>query len=181
MLPVINHDEMVGRVRLFAVLSLGIGLNYVFMNIMPQYAQISIVSNEAFASGNKGEFNGADFMIRNFGIGDDGNPFLTVEGKAGGTIPDKEDTGYAYVFVTDNGTYAVSSDWMYTKWHTHELTLDEKNCVESMNMNGRQGAYVGDDVKVTKTGATKVDKVMTAEFIIDNNFICANKIFDSAP
>ena len=119
MLPVINHDEMVGRVRLFAVLSLGIGLNYVFMNIMPQYAQISIVSNEAFASGNKGEFNGADFMIRNFGIGDDGNPFLTVEGKAGGTIPDKEDTGYAYVFVTDNGTYAVSSDWMYTKWHTH--------------------------------------------------------------
>ena len=40
-----------------------------------------------------------DFMIKDFGIGNDGNPFLTVEGKAGGTIPDKEDTGYAYVFV----------------------------------------------------------------------------------
>ena len=38
-------------------------------------------------------------MIKDFGIGNDGNPFLTVEGKAGGTIPDKEDTGYAYVFV----------------------------------------------------------------------------------
>ena len=25
------------------------------------------------------------------------------------------------VFVTNEGTYAVSSDWMYTKWHTHEL------------------------------------------------------------
>jgi len=70
---------------------------------------------------------------------------------------------------------------MYTKWHTHELTLDEKNCVQSMNMKGGQGAYVGDDVRVTRTAATKVDKVMTAEFIIDNNSICANKIFDSAP
>ncbi|MFI5425273.1 MAG: hypothetical protein ACHQXG_10845 [Nitrososphaerales archaeon] len=40
-----------------------------------------------------------DFMIKDFGIGNDGNPFLTVEGKAGGTIPDKEDIGYAYVFV----------------------------------------------------------------------------------
>jgi len=50
-----------------------------------------------------------------------------------------------------------------------------------MNMKGGQGAYVGDDVRVTRTAATKVDKVMTAEFIIDNNSICANKIFDSAP
>jgi hypothetical protein len=59
--------------------------------------------------------------------------------------------------------------------------VSEKNCVESMNMNGGQGSYIGDDVEVTKTGATKVDKVMTAEFIIDNNSICANKIFDSVP
>jgi len=48
-------------------------------------------------------------------------------------------------------------------------------------MKGGQGAYVGDDVMVTRTSATKVDKVMTAEFIIDNNSICASKIFDSAP
>jgi hypothetical protein len=139
------------------------------------------INNIAFAGQNKGKFNKDDFMIKDFGIGNDGNPYLTVAGKAGGSTPDKEDAGYAYVFVTDNGTYAVSSDWMYTKWHTHELTLDEKNCVQSMNMKGGQGAYVGDDVKVTRTGATKVDKVMTAEFIIDNNSICASKIFDSAP
>jgi hypothetical protein len=127
-------------------------------------------------------FNKDDFMIKDFGIGDDGNPYLTVEGKAGRTIPEKNDTGHAYVFVTDNGTYAVSSDWMYTIWHTHELTLDEKNCVESMNMNVG-GANVSDVVKLTQTNATKLDKVMTTEFTINNldGSICATKIFDSAP
>ena len=141
----------------------------------------SSVNNIAHAANSQTKFNKEDFTIKEFGIGDDGNPYLTVEGKAGGTIPDKEDSGYAYVFVTNNGTYAVSSDWMYTKWHTHELTLDEKNCVESMNMNGGEGTYIGDNIKVTKTGATKVDKVMTVEFIIDNNSVCASKIFDTAP
>ena len=134
------------------------------------------------AAAAKVNFNKDDFMIKDFGIGDDGNPFLTVVGQAGGTTPDKENNGYAYVFITDNGTYAVSSDWMYTKWHTHELTLDEKNCIESMNMNVG-GANVSDAVKVTKTNATKLDKVMTAEFTINNvdGSICATKIFDSAP
>jgi hypothetical protein len=173
---------MVRRVRLFAVLSLGIGLIYVLSNMIPQYAQISVVNNIAFAGGNNGKFDAADFMIRNFGIGDDGNPFLTVEGKAGGSKPGKENIGYAYVFVTDNGTYAVSSDWMYTKWHTHGITLDDKNCVTSMDMNvGRPD--VSNAVKVTNTNAAKVYKVMTDEFTINKNdgSICATKIFDSAP
>lgn len=72
---------------------------------------------------------------------------------------------------------------MYTKWHIHELKLDEKNCVESMNMNAGAGAEVSDTVKVTKTNATKLEKVMTAEFTISNEdgSVCATKIFDSAP
>jgi hypothetical protein len=40
---------------------------------------------------------------------------------------------------------------MYTKWHIHELKQEEKNCVESMNMNAGAGAEVNDTVKVTKT------------------------------
>jgi hypothetical protein len=144
------------------------------------FVNTSIVNNIAHATKLQTKFNKEDFTIKEFGMGSDGNPYLTVEGKAGGTIPGKEDTGYAYLFFTDNGTFAVSSDWMYTKWHTHELTLDERYCVESMNMNGGQGAYIGNDIKVTRTGATKVDKVMTVEFIIDNNSVCASKIFDTA-
>ena len=34
----------------------------------------------------KVNFNIDDFMIKDFGIGGDGNPFLTVEGKAGETV-----------------------------------------------------------------------------------------------
>lgn len=128
------------------------------------------------------KFSKSDFMIKDFGIDNDGNPFLTVEGNAGATVPQKENTGYAYVFVTDNGTFSVSSDWMYTKWHTHVLKLDEKNCVESMDMNARVGTHVGEMVKVTEAYATKVDKVMTVEFTVNNNngSVCATKIFDSA-
>lgn len=146
------------------------------------YLNTAVINKIAFAGGNKSRFNEGDFMIKDFGIGDDGNPFLTVEGKAGGTLPQKENLGYAYVFVTDNGIYAVTSDWMYTKWHTHVITLDENNCVVSMNMNKGTGAEVSDRVKVTGTNAIKVDKVMTAEFSINNldGSICASKIFDSA-
>ena len=72
---------------------------------------------------------------------------------------------------------------MFTKWHTHTLKLDEKNCVESMIMNADVGAEVDNTVKVTKTNATKIDKVMTVEFSISNadGSVCATQVFDSAP
>ena len=135
----------------------------------------------AFALGKKNKFNEGDFMIKDFGVGVDGNPFLAVEGTAGGTIPHTKNVGYAYVFVTDKGTYAVTSDWMYPQWHTHGMTLDKNNCVVSMNMKG--GAEVRDMVKLTKTNATMVDKVITAEFIVNNSdgSICEVLTFDTAP
>ena len=76
--------------------------------------------------GGKNKFNEPDFIIKDFGIGNNGNPFLPVERTAGGTIPQKENSGYAYVFVTNNGTFLVSPDWLYPQWHTHELTLNER-------------------------------------------------------
>jgi hypothetical protein len=135
-----------------------------------------------FALTNNSKFNEGDFMIKDFGIGDDRSPYISVIGTPGGTVPDKDNIGYAYVFVTDNGTYAVSSDWMYPNWHTHQLTLDEKNCVKSMNM-GVGGAEVRDTVKLTNTHQHWVRKVMTAEFTLNDSdgSICATKIFDSAP
>jgi hypothetical protein len=70
---------------------------------------------------------------------------------------------------------------MYPKWHTHKITLDEKDCIGSMDMKG--GAEVSNMVKVTKTNASEVNKVMTAEFTIndDDGSICPTRIFDSAP
>jgi hypothetical protein len=63
------------------------------------FVNTSIVNNVARAAKSQTKFNKDDFMIKDFGIGNDGNPFLTVELKAGVTISDKEDTGYVYVFV----------------------------------------------------------------------------------
>lgn len=181
MSDVLNFGKVVLCAHRCILIFIGIGFTYVFLNTVSLYDQESFMNNIAFAVDNTEKFNEADFIINDFGIGSDGNPYLTVVGKAGGTIPQSEDTGFAYVFVTDSGTYAVSSDWMYPKWHTHELTLDENNCIVSINMKG--GAEVGNMVKVIKTNAARVDKVMTAEFTINNHdgSICATKIFDSAP
>ena len=137
--------------------------------------------NISFAGSNEGKFNESDFMIKDFGIGSDGNPFLIVEGTAGGTIAQKENTALMYIFVTDNGTYGAMSDWSYTKWHSYGITLDENNCMITLNNKG--GAEVDDVIRLTKTNATKVDKVMTAEYSINDSdvSICPTKIFDSAP
>jgi hypothetical protein len=137
--------------------------------------------NNAYAGAKKSKFDKDDFMIKDFGFGDDGNPFLIVVGNPGGSTPQNENTGYAYVFETDKGTYAVTSDWMYPKWHTHKITLDENNCIGSMDMKG--GAEVSNMVKVTRTNASEIDRVMTAEFTINDNdgSICPTRIFDSAP
>lgn len=138
------------------------------------------VYKTVFAGAKKTKFNGADFKIKNFGIDKTGFPFIDVEGTPGGTVPQKENIGYAYVFETNKGTFAVSSDWMFPQWHTHEITLDEKDCVKSMKMNSG-GTEIADVVKLTKTNATHVDKVMTAEFALgeSDGSICASKIFDS--
>ena len=137
--------------------------------------------NISFAASNERKFNESDFMIKDFGIGSDGNPFLIVEGTAGGTIAQKENTALMYIFVTDNGTYGAMSDWSYTKWHSYGITLDENNCMITLNNKG--GAEVDDVIRLTKTNATKVDKVMTAEYSINDSdvSICPTKIFDSAP
>ena len=58
----------------------------------------------------------------------------------------------------------------------------DRRATHGMNMNAGAGAEVSDTVKVTKTNATKLEKVMTAEFTIsiEDGYVCATKIFDSA-
>lgn len=132
--------------------------------------------------------NEADFKIKDFGI-INGNPWVIVEGKAGGSIPQNASLIYAYTFVTDNGTFAVMSH-LYedtdevendTQWHTHRVTLDDKNCVTEINDNG--DTQVNDLVKVTNVIVTNVSKVFTTELTLNNadSSICVNKVFDSAP
>jgi hypothetical protein len=132
--------------------------------------------------------NEADFKIKDFGI-KDGKPWLNVEGKAGGSTPQNASQIYGYAFVTDKGIFAVVSHGTEdssevandTEWHSHGVTLDDKNCVTKLNEDG--DAEVTDTVSIANTNATKVDKVMTAQLGINNAdaSVCVEKVFDSKP
>ena len=132
--------------------------------------------------------NEEDFKIKDFGI-KDGKPWLSVEGKAGGSTPQNASQIYGYAFVTDKGIFAVVSHGTEdssevandTQWHSHGVTLDDKNCVSKLNEDG--DAEVTDTVSVANTNATKVDKVMTAQLGINNAdaSVCVEKVFDSKP
>jgi len=158
-----------------------IGILLVFGTIGGLMSLSSIVAVSA-------QVNEDDFKIKDFGI-KDGTPWLTVEGKAGGSKPDNASQIYAYAFVTDNGIFAVVSHGVEdsaevandTEWHAHGVTLDEKNCVSKLNEDG--DAEVNDMVKVANTNATKVDKVMTALLGINNadSSVCVEKVFGSKP
>lgn len=134
------------------------------------------------------QLNEADFKIKEFGV-KDGKPWLTVEGKAGASTPQNASQIYAYAFVTDKGIFGVVSHGVEdsaevandTQWHSHGVTLDEKNCVSKLNEDG--DAEVTDTVGVANTNATKVDKVMTAILGINNADakVCVEKVFDSKP
>jgi len=132
--------------------------------------------------------NEADFKVKDFGI-KDGKPWLSVEGKAGGSKPQNASQIYAYAFVTDKGIFAVTSHGTEdsaevandTQWHSHGVTLDDKNCVSKLNDDG--DAEVNDMISVANTNATKVDKVMLAILGINNADakVCVEKVLDSKP
>ncbi len=49
-----------------------------------------------------------NITIRNFGINEEGNPSLEVQGQAGKFIPDGDEDFFACVFYTDKGIFAVT-------------------------------------------------------------------------
>jgi hypothetical protein len=167
--------------------------NYVILKrTLPLSAAFMAISAILMAGANsvlaQNSPNEADFKIKDFGI-KDGKPWLSVEGKAGGSTPQNASQIYGYAFVTDKGIFAVVSHGTEdssevandTEWHSHGVTLDDKNCVTKLNEDG--DAEVTDTVSIANTNATKVDKVMTAQLGISNAdaSVCVEKVFDSKP
>jgi hypothetical protein len=66
---------------------------------------IPLVISNAYAI----TFDKKDYMITNFGL-KSGNPFITVQGKAGGSYDPScgDECWDGYVFVTDKGTFQIS-------------------------------------------------------------------------
>lgn len=79
---ILNSDPSLRFANRYLILLIGMGVTYFFLH------------NLALAIDISEKFNQADFMISDFRIGNDGNPYLTVVGKAGGTVPQGEDTSY---------------------------------------------------------------------------------------
>lgn len=118
----------------------------------------------------KGDSAFKDFDIKNFGVDENGEAFVEVYGKAGGTLPSGEKTIFAYVIETDNGTYASDSheaqhaDDEVTanlSWHGHLVVLDSQGCVEEVDGFKSKAHLDGDRVSITETGAEEIQKVQT--------------------
>ena len=157
---------------LSAILALGAAASMV---TMPVYA----------ASDPRGDVTSGnpDFDINSFGRDSQGNPYLTVFGNAGETVPEQAGVIYAYIFFTDNGIYAVTSHVLEdstevgndVKWHAHKITLLDDTCVTSVLEDG-WAVVEGKRVTVAGSGASSVSSVMTAEL----TGICVTEVFDEA-
>ena len=124
-----------------------------------------------------------DFDINSFSMDSQGNPYLTVYGSAGQTVPEQAGVIYAYIFFTDNGIYAVTSHVLEdstevgndVQWHAHKITLLDNTCVTSVLEDG-WAVVDGKRVTVAGTGASSISSVMTAEL----TGTCITEVFDAA-
>lgn len=100
----------------------------------------SIISNPLYAQGLRTE----DYIITDFGLRNSNTPFITVQGKAGGSYDaSMGDEGYeAYVFKTDKGNFMISvSEGFGTKPYysaNHLLSNDIKlnECLDTESGRG---------------------------------------------
>jgi hypothetical protein len=115
------------------------------------------------------KLNESDFIITGFGI-NNSNPYITVEGTAGGSYdPSLGDEGYyAYVFNTDKGIFQITvSEGSLNKPYygvdriaNKEIKLHE--CLNTQSTTGKPAfenkmvTYIGHNMKITK-----VNKALT--------------------
>ncbi len=125
------------------------------------------------------------FKITSYGTDKNGNPYMTVEGMAGEFEPEDESSIYAYVFVTKQGTYAVTShmgndtpdeEHDELDWHAHKITLDRKNCITSLNSEG-EFEMMTNRVTLLDTGTSSVSEAMAFEFEESGDKTCATEKF----
>ena len=124
------------------------------------------------------QLHSEDYKITDFGLKDSNTPFLTVQGKAGGSYDySVGDEGYwAYVFKTDKGNFMISVSGTdpdpccyYDAAHliTEDIRLNE--CLRSKSDSGKPGfhdhtvEYFGRNLNLTS-----VDHVYSILVAIDD-------------
>ncbi len=146
-----------------------------------------------------GDVTNADpnFDIQNFGVHKT-NAYLNVLGDAGETTTEEEGVIYAYVFLTDKGTYAITShhgndtpgeDHDDSEWHAHKVVLDHDGCIESITPDG-ESRLNGSTVTLKEVKVKEVYAVLTAqpeshsdeedEHEHEGDATCVSEVFDVA-
>jgi len=149
------------------------------MILTPAFALVMDPKNDS--SGN------SDQDLKSFGLDDQGNPSLKVWGHAGDTKPiDGSGLVNAYVLVTDDGIYAVTSHAGIEDssevvddglWHAHKVTLNESGCVTSLSEDGDAWVH-GNQVAVTGTSATTVNAALIVQLTTSEG-VCVGTVYDS--
>ena len=127
-----------------------------------------LAANNAYSAAN---LDKKDYYINNFGI-KNGNPFISVQGTAGGSFdPSMGDEGYeAYVFDTDKGLFQItvaqgsSADEKpyYSVNHIISNQINTGACLLTEKTSGTP-VFSGNNVELTNSNITftKINKVYT--------------------
>jgi hypothetical protein len=123
------------------------------------------------------ELHTTDCIITDFGLSDSNTPFITVQGKAGGSYDTSVgDEGYqAYVFKTDKGNFIISvSEGFGTKPYysadhllTNNITLNE--CLDTESGRGEPAFHENTvEYRGHNLNLTDVNQVYAIQVTLDD-------------
>ena len=138
-----------------------------------------------------------DFRITNVGYvtAEENNTlWMTVQGTAGGTVPDEAGDIHAYVWFFENHAVAATShDFDDTnplvepfEYHFHDVTLNDAGCVTSITQEINDPTVTLDGDKITITGISGLGEApsaaATAVLNVDSDrpkgTVCIVHVFD---
>ena len=135
-----------------------------------------------FSSASAQSININNFKITKFGVKNH-NPFLVVQGKAGGTRGDESgDNEFGYVFDTDKGLFGAFSafpDQPYISSHFTQKNVKGQTCLDKAQTTGHV-VVSGHKLTITGININYIKKVWTQlSFTDTSNGNCINRIYSS--
>ncbi len=125
-----------------------------------------------------------NFKIITFGVKNH-NPFVIVQGNAGGTRGDE--SGYnelGYIFYTNKGLFGAFSafpDQLYMSSHFTQKNIKGNACLDKSHTAGHV-IINGHKLTISDIDINKVDKVLTElSFVDSDNGNCINTVYDIKP
>ena len=120
----------------------------------------------------KGDSSDPNFDIKTFGLKDGNKIFVQLYGKAARTLPADDHIGFAYVFDTDNGVWAINGhrephSTNLPEWHAERILVDG-NCIKRIDIaSERTPMIAGTNAMIKATGVTQIYSVKTVQFDIN--------------